>query len=294
MKIWTVILGLATLAFFKASAQVSVQVLLDQNQFLPGESLPVTVHIINRSGQTLHLGADPGWLSFSVEAEDGSVVAESGNPPVLGKFDLGSSQMAIKQVDIAPYFALSQPGPYHVIATVRIKAWNTVIASPPKNFDIIHGAKIWSQTFGMPMPTGETNGPPPVREYSLIEANYLRLQLRMYVQVSDASEDQIFKVRAIGPMVSFSQPEAEIDRLSDLHILYQSSAFVFTYAVVDPSGSIVHEENYDYVNIRPRLRMDEKGNVTEYGGVRRVRPDEITTAPPVKLPNEVPAPATNP
>ena len=75
-------LGLAMLAF-EASAQVTVDLTLDQQQFLPGEDLLVTVHVTNRSGQLLHLG-DSGWLSFFIQSNDGSVVARKSDPPVKG------------------------------------------------------------------------------------------------------------------------------------------------------------------------------------------------------------------
>ena len=59
-----------------AGAQVTAEVTLDQDQFLPGETLVAAVRITNRSGQALHLGAEPDWLSFSVESRDGAVVAK--------------------------------------------------------------------------------------------------------------------------------------------------------------------------------------------------------------------------
>ena len=258
-----------------ASAQVTVNLTLDQNQFLPGEALPVAVHITNLSGQPLHLGADPGWLTFSVEAADDSdnfIVDKNSNPPVQGKFELDSSEVATKRVNLEPYFDLRRPGHYRIIATVRIKDWNTTITSPPLDFDVINGAKLWSQVFGVPLPPGETNHPPEIRKYTLEEANYLRSQLRMYVLVSDESGTTIFKVRAIGPMVSFSQPEAQLDRSSNLHVLYQSGAASFLYSVINPNGDIVRQETYDYLKVRPRLRVGDDGNVTVYGGVRRVKP----------------------
>ena len=127
--------------------------------------------------------------------------------------------MATKCVDLAPYFVLTRQGSYRVIATVRIKDWKEELTSPPQRFDIIDGAKLWSQTFGLPAAGGMTNRTPEVRKYTLEEANYLRSELRMYVQVSDESEMHIFKVRAVGPMVSFgtaggatgpSQPAARV------------------------------------------------------------------------------------
>ena len=271
-----------------ALAQVSVEVVLDQEQFLPSESVPVAVRITNRSGQTLHFGADPKWLTFSVESADGFVVVKNSDVPVNGEFDLESSQMAIKRVDLAPYFVLSQVGHYRIIATVRIREWSAAVTSPAKGFDVIHGAKLWSQDFGLPAPAGVTNRAPEVRRYSLIEANYLRSQLRLYVQVSDESEARVFKVSAVGPLVSFSQPETKLDRLSNLHVLYQSGAQAFTYSVINPDGDITKQEVYDYFNSRPRLSVSDNGDTVVVGGVRRVKPAEL---PQVLPPNAVPMPA---
>jgi hypothetical protein len=288
MKFYLPIFAFTSLAFFTASAQVSVEVTMDQGQFLPSETMPVAVHITNRSGESLHLGANPDWLTFSVESADGFVVVKNAEVPVLGEFDLGSSEVATKRVDIAPYFVLSRPGRYRVIATLRIRAWNSEINSSPKNFDVIDGARLWSQDFGVPSSAATTNGAPEVRKYTLEEANYLKSQLRLYVEVSDESESHVFKVVAVGRMVSFSAPETQLDRLSNLHVLWQSGASVFTYVVVNPNGELLRQETYDYVSARPRLGVDDNGNITVIGGVRRVKPDEI---PAVKLPDELPAPA---
>jgi hypothetical protein len=282
------IFGLALLSFFNASAQVDVDVVLDQEQFLSGESVPMAVRITNRSGQPLHLGADASWLTFSVEAADGFIVIKNADVPVLGGFDLGSSEVATKRVDLAPYFVLSHPGRYRVIATVRIKDWNVDVASSPKSFDVISGARLWSQVFGVPVPAGVTNQPPEVRKYILMQANYLSTQLRLYVQVSDESESRVFKTVAIGRMVSFSAPEEQLDRFSNLHVLWQSGSSSFTYAMVNPNGDIVRQEIYDYANARPRLGMNDAGDIVVIGGMRRVKPEEI---PVVKPPNELPVPS---
>ncbi len=273
---------------FNVSAQVTVSLTLDQDQFLPSESLPVAVHITNQSGQPLHLGADPDWLTFSVEAADNFIVVKNSDPPVRGEFELDSSQVATKRVDLVPYFDLRQPGHYRIIATVHLKDWNTDVTSPPRGFDVIDGAKLWSQVFGVPLPAGVSNRPPEVRKYTLEEANYLRLQLRMYVQVSDESGSTIFKVRSIGPMVSFSQPEEQLDRSSNLHVLYQSGASSFIYSVINPDGDIVRQDIYDYLDVHPRLRVGDDGTVTVFGGIRRVKPQDV---PPVRSPEELSPPA---
>lgn len=150
MKTFVIVLALAGLAWFRASAQVNVDILSDQDEFLPSEAIPLAVKITNRSGQQLHLGADDSWLTFSVESADGFDVVKNSEVPVQGEFDLYSSQAAFKKVDIEPYFQMNRPGRYKVTATLHIKVWSVTINSAPKTFDVVTGVKLWSQNFGVP------------------------------------------------------------------------------------------------------------------------------------------------
>lgn len=276
------VFGLALFAFFRVSAQVTVDLSLNQDQFLPSESIPLTVKITNLSGQQLHLGAEPDWLTFNVESADGFVVIKSSEVPVLGKFDLDSSQIGIKRVDLQPYFSMTKPGRYRVTATLRIKAWAAEISSAPKHFDVVSGAPLWSQNFGVP---DGTNAAPEVRKYTLEKANYLKEQLRLYVQVSDPDVQEVFKVSALGPMVSFSHPEAQVDRLSRLNVLWQTGAQWWTYALVNPDGTIAREDTYDNFYSRPRLAVNANGDVLVAGGTRRPKPTEM---PIVLSPDQLP------
>ncbi len=295
MKIALSILGLALICRFNAPAQVvTVGLSLAQDQFLPGETLPIAVQITNNSGQSLHLGADPKWLTFTVEAVDNAfVVLKNADPPVAGAFTLDSALVATKRVDLAPYFLMHRAGRYRVVAVVHIPEWDRDVASVPKEFDVIDGAQLWSQVFGLPVPAGVTNQLPVVRKYILEEANYLRQQLRMYVLVSDPSGARIFKVSAIGPMVSFSQPEAQLDRASNLHVIYQSGAQSFLYSVVNPDGAIVQQEIYDNFNTKPHLAANDAGDIVVQGGVRRVKAGElpVVMAPTPMPPTSPPPPA---
>jgi hypothetical protein len=279
---------LALAAFCRAAAQVSVALALDQNQFLPDEAVRVAVKITNLSGQTLHLGADPSWLTFDVESDDNSVVANNGPVPVVEPFDLESSQMATKRVDLQPYFQMGRPGRYKVTATLRIKQWSQTITSPPQEFDIITGAQLWTQNFGV---TVSTNAPPEARKYTLVEANYLRRQLRLYLQVSSADGLRVFRVESLGPLVSFSSPEAQVDGISQLHVLWQTGAQAFNYLVIAPDGTVLSRDIYDDFNSRPRLAVTTSGDIVVQGGVRRARPSD---APAVKLPAVPATPAAPP
>jgi hypothetical protein len=208
---------------------------------------------------------------------------------VVEEFDLESSQMATKKVDLQPYFVLGKPGRYKVTATVRIKEWGLTITSAPKSFDVISGAELWSQDFGVKV---AGNIAPEPRIYTLLKANYLRAQLQLYLQVSSADGAHVFKVTGLGPLVSFSSPQAQVDRISQLHVLWQSGAQSFAYAIISPTGVLVSRDIYDNFNSRPHLAVDTSGQVVVLGGVRRLKPGEL---PVQNLPNApLPAPPAKP
>jgi hypothetical protein len=287
MKTIIAVLMVMSFAFLRASAQVvTLDVSLDQDQFLPAERLPVTIHLYNSSGQSLHLGDDNQWLTFSVQSLDNNNAIVGSQPSVTGGFDLGSSDVAIKHVDIEPYFNLKQTGRYSVTASVHIPQWNMDVSSTPKEFDIIEGAELWSKDFGVPVPAGVSNQPPEIRKYVLQEANYLQKQLRLYLEVTDQTGEHVFKASAIGPMVSFSHPEAQLDGNSNLHVLYQDGGQSFLYSIINPDGNILQQDIYDYVNSRPHLTLDDSGNIVVAGGVKRVKPEEI----PLPIPPASPPP----
>src|SRR5258705_10680660 len=174
MRIVLLTLGLVFASLAHALAQVSVEVLFDEPEFLRDESLLTRVRIANRSGQPLQLGQTADWLSFAVQSHDGHSVDEAGEVPVLGPFTIEASQKATKTVNLAPHFQFPQPGRYSVTATVKLPEWNTEFLSAPKTFDIIRGARIWEQEFGIPT----KGGPPEVRKYSLVRAQGLK-QMRL-------------------------------------------------------------------------------------------------------------------
>jgi len=272
-------LGLLLAGASSLLGQVYVEVTLDQDQFLPGEAVQAAVRITNRSGQTLHLGADNDWLSFSIESRDGFVVGKEDDVPVAGEFALESSKAAIKRVDLAPFFDLDRQGRYAVQASVRIKEWDHLISSSPRTFNIIQGANLWEQEFGVPRSAGATNDAPEVRKYILQQANYLKGRIRLYLRLTDQSGNKTFRVFAIGGLVSFSRPEPQLDKVSNLHLLYANGPQTYIYTVFNPNGDLQIRQTFEYVGTRPRLQPNDDGNISVKGGVRRVTGEDF---PPPK------------
>lgn len=278
----TVIALIATT--LSAAAQISVEVVLDQEQFLRDEPLPVKVRITNRSGRTIQLGQDNQWLGFALESLDGVVISKLGEVPVTGEFTLESARMATREVDLMPCFDLSQPGRYTVTANVRIKEWNEDVPSKPKGFEIVRGTKLWEQEFGVPLSAGA----PESRKYTLQQASY-RKQLKLYLRVTDLNDHKVFRVFALGPMVSFSQVEAQVDKTSDLYALFQTGARSFLFYVINPNGDVMIRQTYDYTTTRPSLRSNDEGRIFVTGGSRRPTSSDL----PAALANNTTPPAVN-
>lgn len=264
----TVILIVATA--FSTMAQLVVEVVVDQEQFLRDEAVTVKVRVTNRSGQTLRLGADNDWLGFAIEGVDSGSVSRLAEVPVKGEFLLESAHMATRTVDLAPCFDLSQPGRYNITATVRIKEWGTETASKPRRIEVVRGTKLWEQEFGVPA----VSGVPETRRYVLQQANYKK-QLMLFLRLADFDDQKVFRVAPLGPMVSFSQPEAQVDRKSELNVLFQTGARSFLFYVIRPDGEVAIRQTYDYAGSRPSLRLTEEGRIFVGGGARRPTANDI-------------------
>lgn len=272
MKTVGLFLAMLFTCLVSARAQVTIGVSLDQEQFLPGEDLYVTVRIANLSGQTIHLGREEGWLKFAVSARDGSIVLKRGDAPVLEPIDLESAKAMIKRVNIAPYFQLKERVGYSVFATAMIQDWNKQITSTPVSFDMVNAAMLWTKDFGVPMPDTTNSAPPEVRTYTLLQANHLE-KLTLYFRLSD-SAGRAKRVYALGRMLNLSRPEAQIDRLSNLHLLYQIGAHAMCYAVINPDGILTIRQTYDFAG-RPHLKFDPDGNVVVTDAIRRITPEDL-------------------
>ena len=258
------------------TAQVTVDIVLDQEQYLRDESMPVKVRITNRSGRALKLGATADWLNFTVENREGHNVARLGDLPVKEEFTVESSMVATRTVDIAPFFNVGLPGRYTVSAEMKIPEWNQQISSKPRNFSITQGAPLWEQIVGLP---GTGDAAPELRKYVLQQANVKHLTL--YVRVTDENENKTFKLMPVGQMVSFSRPEPQVDKESNLHLLFQSGARSFVYAVVTPAGDMILRQRHDYAGPPPRLRVGQDGRIGVAGGQRFFSRDDVP--PPIAI-----------
>jgi hypothetical protein len=279
MKRIAFLLALFTIAAAPLRAQfngVTAQLQLAQDQYLPDEDLQLKVKIINRSGQPVTFGLDNKWITFDIVGEDNFVVAKIAEMPVSGEFTLLSGQSGARALNPTPYFDFRRPGRYRIGATIKIAQWNQQISCKAATFTVGSGLPIHGLAelqFGVPAAPGASNTVPEIRNYSLIKVAYLD-ELKLYFRLTD-SNGRTLKVYPLSRMLSFSEPEAQLDRFNNLHVLMQTGARGFTYSVVNPDGVLIGRQTHEYTLTRPVLRMTDDGRIFVAGGQRRYSESDL-------------------
>ena len=272
-----------------ATDVISLQIELNQEYYLPKESVTATVILTNFSGQTLELGKTATWMSFEIENSEGRPELQERLIDASGEFELKSALRAKKRLDITKGFDLFEPDVYQLTAYVDIPNWGRV-ASSPKKFQILAGINYWSRMFGAP--SSEEGNKIETRKYSLIQAIYLK-ESKMYVRVDSVTESKILSVFSLGPMVSLSKPSPQIDRWNNLHVLYQIGLNGYVYNVISPDGEHLRRQYYlkNAINFSyPQIYPDAQGRIFVVGGTLQERWDDVEhkNAPPA-----YPEPITN-
>jgi hypothetical protein len=284
MKRIGLLAGLSLLAISTAHAQingVTAELKLDQTEFLADEDVPLKVRVSNRSGQQITLGAENNWIVLDVSDQNNTPCARLGDMPVQGEFSLESGEAGTRTVNPTPYYDFRQLGRYRVTATVRIPQWHVEIPCKPVSFTVSPGVPLPNLSnlqFGVPLAPGATNTTPEVRSYSLLKVSFFK-EMKLYFRLAD-SRGKILRAFPIGRMLSFSEPEAQIDRLNNLHVLNQNGARSFNYSVINTDGHWIERQTYFYTGTRPVLRPGDDGTIIVAGGVRRLSADDYPPPTP--------------
>jgi len=284
MRKFAMLLVLLAAAVSIARAQpngVTAELQLDQDQYLPEEDLQLKVRIVNRSGQPVVLGADNQWITFEIMGERDYVVSKLGDMPVKGPFTLLSGQAVTREFNPTPYFGFRRACRYSLGAIIKIAQWKQEIACKPVAFTVSEGMplpNLGNLSFGVPPPPGVTNTVPEVRRYSLVKVTFID-QMKLYFRLTD-NGGRTLRVFPLARMVSFGDPEAQLDRANNLHVLFQTGARTFVYSVMDPNGSLLARQFHEYTQTRPSLHLGDDGQIFVAGGRRLLTMNDIPTPAP--------------
>jgi hypothetical protein len=257
-------------------AQVDVSLEFKKEFYLAHESIMAEVKIVNFSGKTLNFGTDKNWLQFTIESRGEFPVEKAGDLDVVEKFQVPNASRAIRRVHLVPAYKIDHPGRYRISAYINIPELNTQLVTTPVEIGILSATVVWDREIGVVKDDQDPSAPIEIRKYTLMRAVNEK-QIDLYVKVTDKYQRHIYGVYSLGNIVSFGEPERQVDRFSNLHVLMQNGARSFRYTIVKPDGKILLRERHDYTSDRPKLVMDKTGLIQVRGGKRKPSFDDIPT-----------------
>lgn len=261
---------------FGLQAQVEVSLEFKKDYFLAHEEMIAEVKIINFSGRTLTFGQDQEWLQFTVESVNEFPVEKVGDLDIVEKFEIPNASRGIRRVHLVPTYKMNRPGRYRITAFVNVPELNMNKVTAPVEIGLLSASVIWERPVGVVMNESDPSAPIAVRKYFLMRAVNEK-SIDLYVKVTDQYEKDIYGVYTLGNIVSFGEPERQVDRFSNLHVLMQNGARTFRYTIVKPDGKVLLRQKWAYSSTRPQLFLAKNGLIEVKGGQRQPSFDDIPT-----------------
>jgi hypothetical protein len=265
-----------------AQAQIQVDLSFKRLQYIAHEPVLATVRIANNSGRDIDLHDDSGrhWFGFEVNAGGGRLLAplsEAGEPPL----HIESGKTVTRKVNLTPLFPVHDFGNYHVRANVYFPDLNKFFYSSTKVFQVGEGRTIWQKTVGVPV---GTPGAGDVRTYSLLTNRFVD-HTSLYVRVESRDRGVVYQTYSLGRILSGDEPQAEIDRANQLHVLHCAAPRNWAYSHVGLNGELFKHSTFLETKTRPRLRLTAEGSVAVRGGALDLPVAETKRGPAPKLPD---------
>lgn len=247
-----------------AQAQIQLELKFKRLQYIAYEPVIATVQITNLAGRDIELRDDGGqrWFGFEVTGGQQQLLAPSAvesEPPL--RIEAGKS--VTRKINLAPAFPVHDFGSYHVRANVYFADLNKFFYSTTKVFQVTDARPVWQKTVGVPegLP-----GAGSTRTYSLL-SNRFPDHTSLYVRVEDKTSGVVYSTFSLGRAIAFDEPQAELDRMNQLHVLHCSAPRTWAYSHVGLNGELLKHSTFLQTKSQPHLRHAADGVVAVHGGV---------------------------
>jgi hypothetical protein len=250
---------------FAAEGQIQVDLKFKRLQYIAYEPVVATLGITNLAGRDieLHDGDGQSWFGFEVTGSEGQPIApissRNGQPPL--KIEAG--QRVTQRIDLTPLYPVHDFGAYHVRTHVYFADLGKFFYSASKVFEVTDARPIWQQTVGIP---DGVAAPGDGRTYSLL-TNRFPDHTSLYVRVQDRDRGIVYATYSLGRTIAFEQPQAEIDRANQLHVLHCVAPRAWAYSRVGLNGELLAHSSFMETKTRPRLVHAANGEVAVRGGM---------------------------
>jgi len=256
---------------FSLFAQLAMSLKLNGESYIRYEKIYAKLTIKNQSGQTIVFGTNEklqGKITFQIDTMRGEAPRKIQEPEFEIKDTLlQAGDKTSLSIPLTKYFEFPNAGRYRVKAIVSHSQLPKAYETEPVEFNIVNGDVVWTTSAGVPL---DDEGTIDKRKYSII--SYFDGNSKILCLLVD-DEKHIYGLTKIGFDIGTVKPECEVDNLSNLHMLIQNSASVFSYFVYDINCRLEDKEVYKRIDeyTTPHLFKDEKtGRINVIGGILAV------------------------
>ncbi len=284
---------LAALFLVAATAQAQIQVELSfkRLQYIAHEPVLATIKIANNSGRDIDLKDDSGhhWFGFEINASEGRLLAPLRQAAAEPALHIEAGKTVTRKINLTALFPVHDFGAYHVRANVYFPDLNKFFYSATKVFQVSDARSVWQKTVGVPegMP-----GAGEVRSYSLLLNRFLD-HTSLYVRVENKNTGVVYTTYSLGRTISNEDPQAEVDRANQLHVLHCAGPRNWAYSHVGLNGELLAHSTFLETKTRPRLRHRPDGSIAVSGGMLDVPIAQSKRSPAPKLSERPPASAAD-
>lgn len=219
-----------------AQAQLATSLKLSKGMYLAGEPVIATVTITNHSGRELVFYGDgrSQWLNFILKDHRGDTVLPRGRAN-FGKMKIRAGESLAREVNLAQFFLLDEPGNFSVNAVVHTPGSTTEGSSTNRtSFSQSSGAPYWSQKVGIAR-TGGT------REYRLINFNG-ESKTQIYAQIIDGRTGKNVRTFLLGDIMMLRKPLATVDKSQRMHVMFLATPTMWVHCQIDTDGKLVERQ----------------------------------------------------
>ena len=248
-----------------AEAQIQVELKLKRLQYIAYEPVVATVGITNLAGRDvdLHDADGQSWFGFEVTGSEGQPIAPINSENLQPPLKIEAGQKVTRKINLAPLYAVHDFGTYHVRAHIYFTDLGKFFYSASRVFEVTDARPIWQKTVGIPE---DLPGAGSARTYSLL-TNRFPDHTSLYVRVEDKDNGIVYSTYSLGRAIAFDQPQAELDRANQLHVLHCAAPRSWSYARIGLNGELLAHSSFMETKTRPRLVHGGNGEVAVRGGM---------------------------
>jgi hypothetical protein len=265
-KLTRILTGACVLLFAAAaSGQIQVDLKLKRLQYIAYEPVVATLAITNLAGRDieLHDGDGQSWLGFEITGNEDEPIAPLSSDSAQPPLKIQAGQRVTRQIDLAPLYPVHDFGAYHVRTHVYFADLGKFFYSGTRVFEVTDARPIWQETVGIPTGAAAAG---EARTYSLL-TNRFPDHTSLYVRVQDKDTGIVYATYSLGRSIAFEQPQAEIDRASQLHVLHCAAPRAWSYSRIGLNGELLQHSSFMETKSRPRLVHSGNGEVAVRGGM---------------------------